>query len=207
MEVASHYFTFTHGDPYNFPWHLVSLPIFPSALDVLQVYAPNLVDGFLHRYDPAALSYITFTIFDEEYYGPPMPTWGNWFQVIDPGGETISYTGVRTDFPVRTLLSPQFVGGWHIIGFSILTPIQLADCSAYNPAIGESCDMATAVARGWIGLPLWGYSNPEGRYTTVDLDGPPFSDTTEIEPWMGYWVNSMATNIVLITPRPSGPTP
>ncbi|MDH7480498.1 MAG: PQQ-binding-like beta-propeller repeat protein [Armatimonadota bacterium] len=184
-------------------WNLISIPTEPANPNPLVVFRNVEIDGNLYRWDKDFVSYFSFDSWDVETFGTVSPDEGYWLYTTAP--VTIKCAGAQPSAARHIKLaqtSPSPVK-WTVIGypFSIAQPI--SNCRVNNPNATDPKELpiAEAAAAGWISSTFWWWDSACGSLRTVGLPDD-WPDTTQLEPWRGYWVQSFTNGLDLIIPKP-----
>jgi hypothetical protein len=186
-------------------WHMIAFPNQPANGDPWQLLDElrpptqtlDLLTGALHRYDPYAQGYNTYTHSSPTPFGVIQPGAGYWLYL--PEATTISYDTHRLVEPY-CISMPK--AGWYLIGDPFDGPVPLADCWLIRPANDATIESKTMpeAANVWIQIPFVYYDNAASSYRYLGLSG---YDDTQLRPWTAYWVNTFVGNLQLVIPPPS----
>ncbi len=160
-------------------WHMISLPLIPENTSVASIFGDDITGAyFVYTYSQAG----GYSTVDTVAHG-----YGYWF-ALDDDSATVDLSGV----PARDTVFVPLSINWNIIGAALTAPIALSQLLFSDGIVTFS--FSEAVSAGWLSPAFYAYSNPLGGYVTADT----------LEPWGGYWLQSLREDLQVITVPASG---
>ena len=183
-------------------WSLISFPIEPAHAAPLTVFKGGAIEYNLYRWEYETQSLIAYEQLSPGDFGPITADEGNWLYSSGPG--TLKCWG-RQQTTARHIMLPHTYSNpssaWSIVGYPFETAQEWSNCSVYNPyaSAPQTRSIADAMAAGWIYSVLYAWDPATQSMIDVGLpDDLPTS--TQLDPWHGYWLFSMADDLQLIIP-------
>lgn len=186
--------------PINIGWNLLSLPAIPTnpaPPDVFAVYGVDAIDGNLYRWDAAVQGTYQYSQWGGDF-GNMLLTDGYWLKLGPEGANQLSFEAITDNDDTDMWISLPKTG-WTIIGcpFSYAVnwnTVEITDGTATIP-------LATARDSGWLVTVTywWDSTVAGGGMRTMGLDDD-YCESTTLEPWHGFWVQSLKDNLALIVP-------
>ncbi len=195
--------TVSSGDPgpINMGWNLISLPAIPTSPDPQLVFpgCPNALAGGLYRYDAATQSILLYDQYTPDAFGNMLLTDGYWLQLTGSDTNVISFEGITDNDDTDMWISLPKTG-WSIIGCPFSYPVnwntvEITDGTATVP-------LSYARDNSWLRTFTFWYDSSSQSLMSMGLDDD-WGDSVMLEPWHGYWVNSLRDNLALIVPAAS----
>lgn len=157
-------------------WHMTSVPLIPSNNSIASIYGDDVVGAyFVFDYSQTAGYGMVSTV----NHGS-----GYWLALEDVAPPVdIDLDGI----PAFTNTNVSLNLGWNIVGDAL--PITVPKTSLSFTDGVDTYSFTDAVNASWIASVIWGYS---GSYFNA----------TDLDPWGGYWVQALITELEMITSPP-----
>ena len=187
---------------------LPGIPLMPAPPAVLAGIGPpdgSGLLGVLSRYDAAAQSEVFWDAAGTEGpFGDLLE--GEGYRLSLPPGQpqAITFSGVQTGFADSWVSLPKL--GATRIGDPFNAPIDWASVQVNDGTrVSSLRDAAKNVTPGRINSVAQSFDSAAQKTRTLGLpeDTP---DSTQLQPWLGYWVYSLQDQLALIVPAPAGQT-
>lgn len=182
--------------PINIGWNLMSLPAIPTDPTPPAVFDEygGAIEGVLCRWDAALQGLSCYSEWGGDF-GNMLLTDGYWLLLGPEGANQLSFEAITDNDDTDMWISLPKTG-WTIIGcpyrYSVnWNTVEITDGTATIP-------LATARDQ-WLKTITYWWDSEEGGLKTMGLDDD-FTDTVTLEPWQGFWVNSLKDNLALIVP-------
>ncbi|MDI6828532.1 MAG: PQQ-binding-like beta-propeller repeat protein [Armatimonadota bacterium] len=184
-------------------WNLISIPIEPANPNPLVVFRNVDIDGKLYRWDNESTSFIPYDLWDVETFGIISPDEGYWFYTDMPVTIKCAGTQPSADRYIKLAQKSSAPIQWNIIGYPFSIAQEISNCRVHNPNASDPKIrvFVEAVASGWLSGTFWWWDSASGSLRTVGLSDE-WPDTTQLEPWRGYWVQTFTNGLDLIIPKP-----
>ncbi len=185
-------------------WNLMSVPIEPAHPTPPVVLKDMPIDGNIYSWENEAQGMSVYDSMSGPAFGPINPDYGYW--LVTPAPATLRVSG-RLQTTPRTIMlphtAPNPASAWTIIGYPFLLPQDWGNCSVFNPNAPEPKTRSVAEARdaGWVNTILYGWDSAAQGLFDVGLADDWVTNNT-IEPWHGYWMETLADDLRLIIPPP-----
>lgn len=185
--------------PINPGWNLISLPAIPTnpaVADVLDECPEALGIGYIYRWDCVVQGIKVYDTYNVEDFGNMLLTEGYWLQVVPGDSHIISFEGITDNDNTDMWISLPKTG-WTIIGcpFSYSVDwnnVEITDGTATVP-------LATARDNEWLHTICYYWDSVAGGLQQIGLDDD-WVGNSVLQPWHGYWVQSLRDNLALIVP-------
>lgn len=176
-------------------WNLMSIPLDPSnpnAGSILSdlVAAGNMLENNLIRYQPGT----GYQVYPKDFTNLEAGR-GYWLRLQQPA--SASFVGASRPDTTYVPLSQ----GWSLVSLPRTWPVGLGYCKIRKGS-DTPVNWNNAIQLGWIGDTL--YYDEGGVYKTLKLTG---GDDGSFRPWKAYWIRTTRSDLSLVVPRPSEPTP
>ncbi|MBP6963962.1 MAG: hypothetical protein KBC96_06105 [Armatimonadetes bacterium] len=187
--------------PINGGWNLMSLPAIPTnptPAAVLDEYGSSL-EGNIYRWDAALQNLVAYSEWTPEAFGNMLITEGYWLALPAGAPAQLCFEGI-TDNDTTDMWISLPKTGWTIIGCPYSYQV---DWNAVEITDG-TVTLPLAAARGsaWLETIAYWWDSGTQNLKQMGLDDD-WGDTTTLDPWHGYWVESKKDNLALIVPAAS----
>lgn len=174
-------------------WNLISLPAVPSNPGPDSVLAGMSIDQRLQRWEAATGGLVIYDLWSPDAYGGMVLGDGHWLQTDAPG--TISFAG-RYQPEDQWISLPK--AGFSLIGQTFNHSTGWADVKIHN---GTSIvSMSDAIhMESWLQASGFWWDSAAQGLCDFGLEEDYYSNTT-LDPWHGYWVESLVDNLSLLVP-------
>lgn len=187
--------------PINGGWNLMSLPAIPTnpaPPAVLDEYAEWLENSIL-RWDAAVQGVKIYSEWTPDDFGNLLLSEGYWLILPDavPPAQ-LSFEGI-TDNDTTDMWISLPKAGWTIIGCPYSYSVDWNDVEITDGTV--TIPLAAARDDHWLDTICWWWDSsiPGGALLSIGLDDE-WTETTTLNPWQGYWVQSFRDNLALIVP-------
>jgi uncharacterized lipoprotein YddW (UPF0748 family) len=175
----------------NTGYTLFSLPLDPVDPDPTVVLPGIRLDGNLYRWESASQSQFMYDDWAPSVFGNLNTNEGYWLIATSP--YTISYQAYGGNAAMRDISLPS--AGWAMVGCPFLKTAKWEDILVTNG--GTTVSMQTAAkTNNWLNSTGYWYNSSDQSQYDIGLpeDWP---NTTEMQTWHGYWVNSYVNDLTL----------
>lgn len=186
--------------PINIGWNLISVPAIPTnpaPPDVFADYGADAIENNLYRWDAAAQGIYLYSMWTPEDFGNILLTDGYWLNLGEAGANQLSFEAITDNDDTDMWISLPKTG-WTIIGCPFSYPV---DWNTVEVTDGTATVPLANVRDQWLHTYTywWDSTVPGGGLRTMGLDDD-WTDTVMLEPWHGFWVQSLVDNLALIVP-------
>jgi len=178
-------------------WNVIAMPGIPLDPNPPSVFGELPIDNVLCRWSNLDQSWKFYDPWSPQEFGNVLLTEG-YYYYYQPGGPTqISYSGLNDADTMDVWVSLPKTG-WHLIGNPFNHSYQWPGTKLTDGNVTVSLETAARTpGYEWLDSIGWWWEASSQSLKTIGLEDD-FPDTTQMEHWHGYWVQTRVDKIAMI---------